>query len=952
MNAILTVMRKELRGLFQSPVAMIFLGAFLLATHFAFFTAERFFARDLADVRPLFQWLPMLLVFLVSAVTMRMWAEERKMGTLELLQTLPLETHQLVFGKFAASVGLVKIALLLTLPLPLMVGSMGDLDWGPVIGGYFGAVLLGAAYSAVGLAISARTDNQVVALMLTMLVCAALYVVGSPTVVDLVGGQTGDILRALGTGSRFESIGRGVIDLRDLVYYLGIVVVALSINVLSLESDRVDAGSAAGRKSLVRLRATTLLIAANVVALNAWLAPVSAVRADLTADKEYSLSPVTKDTLARLGEPLIIEGYFSERTHPLLAPLVPQIRDVLSEYEIAGRGRVRVSFADPNTDEDLEARIQEDYGVRSMPFRVADRTQQAVVNAFFHVVVRYGDQYQVLSFDDLIEVRMDDADVDVRLRNLEYDLTRAIRRVSQNFQTTDSLLAALPQGAKITLVASANIPADLAAAVESVRTVATDLASKSDRLEFAEVDPTGDAGLQQQLQDRYNIRPLATDILATDTFFLDVIVELGDHVERVVPRGDLSEAEARAALEASIRRLTPGQLTTVALFTREPEQPEYNPNIPPQYQPQPEPPDYRYLEQLLSERFQVRRTTLSEGEVPGDVDVLVVAKPGDLTDEQKFAVDQFLMRGGSVIALAGRYEVKPSQTGLESSRSSGGLQDLLASYGVTVADGLVFDPQNAAFPIPVQERRGGVVLQRIEFMDYPMFPDVRSDGFDRSHPAASGLAGVTTPWASPLTLDPPEGVVATPLLQTSERSWAQANPEINPDPQQFPETGFPTESVATSRSVVAATLTGTFPSYFADRPAPGFAGEGSGDGTGRTLTRSLPTARLAVVGSAEAVSDLMMSIAQQPGGEVHRGNVQLVENLLDWSTEDTELLEIRSSGAFARTLVPLDDGVAQKWEYGQQVGGLLLVVILSVIPWYRRRATKPFAAAPSTKVQA
>src|SRR5690606_27606551 len=133
----------------------------------------------LADVRPLFEWLPLLLIFLVSAVTMRMWAEERRAGTLEVLLTLPVRTRDLVLGKFLAGVTLTALALALTLPLPLVVGTLGPLDPGPVIGGYVGALLLGALYVAIGLCVSSRTDNQVVSLMTTLVLGGLAYVVGS-----------------------------------------------------------------------------------------------------------------------------------------------------------------------------------------------------------------------------------------------------------------------------------------------------------------------------------------------------------------------------------------------------------------------------------------------------------------------------------------------------------------------------------------------------------------------------------------------------------------------------------------------------------------------------------------------------------------------------------------------------------------------------------------------------
>ena len=125
---------------------------------------ETFFARNIADVRPLFLWLPRLLIFLCAALTMRLWSEEQKLGTLEILLTLPVETRKLVIGKFLAALILVAVALALTFHVPIAVAMMGDLDWGPVIGGYAAALLLAAAYLAIGLCVSAITDNQIIAL--------------------------------------------------------------------------------------------------------------------------------------------------------------------------------------------------------------------------------------------------------------------------------------------------------------------------------------------------------------------------------------------------------------------------------------------------------------------------------------------------------------------------------------------------------------------------------------------------------------------------------------------------------------------------------------------------------------------------------------------------------------------------------------------------------------------
>ncbi len=473
MTQTLAIMRKELAGYFGSPMALIFIGVFLATTLFTFFWADAFFARGIADVRPMFQWMPILLVFLTAALTMRQWSEEQQTGTLEILLTSPVRLTQLVLGKFLAVMALVAVALALTLFLPLTVGLLGNLDWGPVIGGYLAALLLAAAYAAIGLFVSSRTDNQIVSLILTVLLGGLLYLVGSPSVTTFVGDGVAELLRAVGTGSRFESIERGVVDLRDLAYFVTVTALFLTLNVISLDSKRWSHG-AAMRPYRQGLLLTAALVALNGVALNAWLFPLSGARVDMTSQKEYSLSPTTRALVGTLNEPLLIRGYFSERTHPLLAPLVPRVRDMLREYEIASGGNVVVEIVDPLEDPEKEAEANQTYGIQPTPLQASDRYGASVVNAYFDVLIRYGDQNAVLGFQDLIEVQPSPTgDVEVRLRNLEYDLTRSIKRVVYGFQSVDAALAELDEPAALTLFYTPeSLPEWLAGVPATVETVA------------------------------------------------------------------------------------------------------------------------------------------------------------------------------------------------------------------------------------------------------------------------------------------------------------------------------------------------------------------------------------------------------------------------------------------------------------------------------------------------
>src|SRR5690606_36195261 len=183
------IAKKELRLFFASPIGYLFLLAFLAVTLFVFFWGEAFFARNIADVRPMFEWMPVLLIFLSAALTMRMWSEERRTGTLEFVATLPVSGWEFVLGKFLACWILLGIVLLLTLPLPVTVSFIADFDWGPVIAGYVAAMLLGAAYLAIGLFVSARTDSQIVSLILASFVAGLFYLLGSPVLTSLVGGD-------------------------------------------------------------------------------------------------------------------------------------------------------------------------------------------------------------------------------------------------------------------------------------------------------------------------------------------------------------------------------------------------------------------------------------------------------------------------------------------------------------------------------------------------------------------------------------------------------------------------------------------------------------------------------------------------------------------------------------------------------------------------------------------
>ena len=242
MSAILAIMRRELRSYFVTPLAYVFLVIFLFLAGVLTFYVGDFYERGLADLQPFFDFHPWLYLVFAPALTMRLWAEERKSGTLELLFTLPLSVTQAMLGKFLAAWAFVALALALTFPMWLTVNYLGNPDNGVILAGYLGSLLMAGGFLAVGCCISALTRSQVVAFILTVAVCFVLVMAGMPVIQDMVNGWIpAGVARALSELSilrHFRAIARGVLDLRDLIYFTLSITTWLTAGVVILQLKR------------------------------------------------------------------------------------------------------------------------------------------------------------------------------------------------------------------------------------------------------------------------------------------------------------------------------------------------------------------------------------------------------------------------------------------------------------------------------------------------------------------------------------------------------------------------------------------------------------------------------------------------------------------------------------------------------------------------------------------
>jgi ABC-2 type transport system permease protein len=245
MNAwvnIKAITKRELGGYFTSPIAYVFLVIFLLLTGFFTFTVGNFFERGEASLVSFFTWHPWLYLFLVPAVGMRLWSEERRLGTLELLLTLPITTWQAIIGKFLASWLFLALALLLTFPVVITVNWLGDPDNGVIIAGYVGSLLLAGAYLAISCMTSAMTRNQVISFILSVMICLFLILAGYTPVTDLLTRFANPVVvqtvAAFSVMTHFEGFQRGVLDTRDVIFFASVMGFALFTTGVIIRNQR------------------------------------------------------------------------------------------------------------------------------------------------------------------------------------------------------------------------------------------------------------------------------------------------------------------------------------------------------------------------------------------------------------------------------------------------------------------------------------------------------------------------------------------------------------------------------------------------------------------------------------------------------------------------------------------------------------------------------------------
>ncbi|MBI1978163.1 MAG: Gldg family protein, partial [Candidatus Omnitrophica bacterium] len=333
---LLTILKRELAAYFNSAIAYIFIIVFVLLNGGLYMT--QFFLIGRADMRPFFGTLPLVLSVFLPAITMRLWAEEKKGNTLELLLTFPMQTHELVLGKFLASLIFYLVSLVCTLVIPIMLKFLGSPDIGAIVAAYVGSILLGSFFLAVGIFVSGFARDQIVAFILSMMACFMLYLIGTEVFASSVDGWLpgfGSLLgNFVGATRHFDSFAKGVIDNRDVAYFIIGSSIFLVLNGFWLE----------GR---MRPRAKTIFTTAVLICVgiffmgNLLLAGIPLGRFDLTEGKIYTIAPWTGKLLRELKTPVTAKFYVSpsDKMPTGMKTIEQEVIDKLDEFRIASKGR-------------------------------------------------------------------------------------------------------------------------------------------------------------------------------------------------------------------------------------------------------------------------------------------------------------------------------------------------------------------------------------------------------------------------------------------------------------------------------------------------------------------------------------------------------------------------------------------------------------------------------------
>lgn len=381
----IALIKKEIDTVFRTPIASIFLFLFFLfSMGLFFFGTTNLFVIQQVQMRQYFSILPILFIFFLPAFTMHQWSEERKLGTFEILRTLPIPAYKLVLAKWLASLLFLTFVLIFTIPLPITLSFLGSIDSGQILSSYIGSLLLGVSYLAFGLFISSLVKDQIVAFLLTVAGLLSFNILSLSLVTAYVPQIFVVVFQNMSLDHHFEALSKGVLDSRNILFLVSFTVFFLYANYLVIKQKH-------------KFSFIILFLLALLLALTNRLGREFFFRLDLTAEKEFTLSQSTKKILQKLDNALTIKIYTSKDLPAPLTPIDQKMRDTLIEIKNISPQKIKISYHDADSDAD-KVRETEAIGIVPAEINIKTKDKIEVRKIYMGIVFYYQDKKSVIPF--------------------------------------------------------------------------------------------------------------------------------------------------------------------------------------------------------------------------------------------------------------------------------------------------------------------------------------------------------------------------------------------------------------------------------------------------------------------------------------------------------------------------------------------------------------------------
>ena len=645
----------------------------------------------------------------------------------------------------------------------------------------------------------------------------------------------------------------------------------------------------------------------------------------MTEAKHYTISEASMNYIKSADQPILLRGYFSDATHPLLAPLVPRLEDLLNEYKIISEGKVVVEFMDPSDYPDLEREANEKYQISPTPFQFADRYKSSVVNSYFNILIKLGEHYEVLSFNDLIQVKaISENNISVHLRNPEYDITKTIRSLIDRHQSAGRVEQFIETPVSLTAFFSKDkdLPSELVDLKDTVTNYLNDKKrDKNGKFIIDVVDPSEQTEeFREMLKQNFKYEPFKLISGPSEGVWFHLSVAVGDRIVDIPLSLDMDDKRIAEIIDEGLKKLLRIGKKTIGFFS---SVDSASPDIGISSQ-------VSQLRGQLEDSFLIENLTDPTKNIDASIDLLLLVAPKELSVNTVFAIDQFLMGGGSVVIFSSPLDITSQSDNISIIPHKSGLEDWLLHHGIEIKNELVSDMKNSSFPIPVDRKIGDYTIRETQLINYPFFIDVREDVLENSRDINQGLEQITVTWASPISItNQNKESDYRFFLNSSKNSWSSDNFDIQPNFNKYPDIGFPTsnEKAPINLGVI---LDGNFFSYFRKPPNQPDIDENDDSvfAEDKVILNSASNSRLILVSSNNLVSDPVINLISSSIGSGYIEPLNLVENLIDWSLEDVDLLKIRGRSQFVKTLPPLTKQEMMKIEFAIYCLSFIFIIFI------------------------